>query len=71
MVVVLTTHCVVVNTWSQVDVLDCMIPRLAHAALQVGSYIFVIGGYDGSKYSNQVLMLNLGESFVKFADHRC
>ncbi|KAI9311843.1 hypothetical protein BX666DRAFT_2021184 [Dichotomocladium elegans] len=42
-----------------VDTLDRIIPRLAHAALLIGSYIFVIGGHDGSRYSNQVLMLNL------------
>ena len=43
------------------DTLDRIIPRLAHSATQVGSYIFFIGGHNGSKYSNEVLMLNLGK----------
>lgn len=41
--------------------LDRIVPRLAHSATQVGSYVFVIGGHDGSRYSNEVLLLNLGE----------
>lgn len=48
------------NYWSHID-LDRTIPRLAHSATQVGSYVFVIGGHDGSRYSNDILLLNLGK----------
>lgn len=48
------------NHWSQID-LDRAVPRLAHSATQVGSYVFVIGGHDGSRYSSDVLLLNLGK----------
>ena len=43
------------------DTLDRTIPRLAHSATQVGSYIFFIGGHDSSHYVNDVLLLNLGK----------
>lgn len=56
----------VTNRWSQID-LDRAVPRLAHSATQVGSYVFVIGGHDGSRYSNDVLLLNLG----KLETHIC
>lgn len=56
----LTIYVLVANKWSQVDV-DRAIPRLAHTATQVGSYIFVIGGHDGNRYSNDILLLNLGK----------
>lgn len=46
------------QTWTNVRI-DQPIPRLAHSATLVGSYIFVIGGHDGSRYSNEVLLLNL------------
>ena len=54
------TYQLVTNRWTQVE-LDRIVPRLAHSATQVGSYVFVIGGHDGSRYSNDVLLLNLGE----------
>ncbi|KAI8972714.1 hypothetical protein BDB01DRAFT_808953 [Pilobolus umbonatus] len=46
------------NRWIQID-LDRAVPRLAHSTTQVGSYVFVIGGHDGSRYSNEVLLFNL------------
>ncbi|RYO82284.1 hypothetical protein DL762_006695 [Monosporascus cannonballus] len=33
--------------------------RLSHTSTLVGSYLFVVGGHDGSEYSNDVLLLNL------------
>lgn len=52
--------------WSQIE-LDRKIPRLAHTSTQVGSYVFVIGGHDGRRYSQDVLLFNLGKIlyFVK------
>jgi hypothetical protein len=49
--------------WSQID-LDRKIPRLAHTATQVGSYVFVIGGHDGRRYSQDVLLFNLGKGHM-------
>lgn len=46
--------------WSQIE-LDRKIPRLAHTSTQVGSYVFVIGGHDGRRYSQDVLLFNLGK----------
>ncbi|CEI90813.1 hypothetical protein RMCBS344292_05123 [Rhizopus microsporus] len=46
--------------WSQIE-LDKKIPRLAHTSTQVGSYVFVIGGHDGRRYSQEVLLFNLGK----------
>jgi hypothetical protein len=48
------------NRWNQID-LDRAVPRLAHSATQVGSYVFIFGGHDGSRYSSEVLLLNLGK----------
>jgi hypothetical protein len=39
---------------------DVNIPRLSHSALCVGSFLFVLGGHDGTKYCNDLMMLNLG-----------
>ncbi|KAI8373824.1 hypothetical protein BD560DRAFT_88975 [Blakeslea trispora] len=44
--------------WIQID-LDRKIRRLAHTSTQVGSYVFVIGGHDGKRYSQEVLLFNL------------
>lgn len=33
--------------------------RLSHTATLVGSYLFIIGGHDGTSYSSDVLLLNL------------
>lgn len=46
------------KNWVQVEV-ETSFPRLAHTSTQVGSYLFVIGGHDGQKYSHEVLLLNL------------
>lgn len=58
-------HYPVSNCWNQID-LDRAVPRLAHSATQVGSYVFIIGGHDGSRYSNEVLLLNLGKNKATF-----
>jgi Rab9 effector protein with kelch motifs len=34
--------------------------RLAHTATQVGSYLFIHGGHDGSNYTSDTLLFNLG-----------
>ncbi|KAI8913047.1 hypothetical protein DFJ77DRAFT_466593 [Powellomyces hirtus] len=34
-------------------------PRLSHSATQIGSYLFILGGHDGSHYNNTILLLNL------------
>lgn len=34
--------------------------RLSHSSTQVGSYLFVMGGHDGNKYSHELLLFNLG-----------
>ena len=52
---------IVLNRWSQIK-LDCAITRQAHSATQVGSYLFVIAGHDGKRYSNEVSLLNLGKA---------
>lgn len=57
---------IVSNRWFQVE-LDRAVPRLAHSSTQVGSYLFVIGGHDGTRYSNEVLLLNLGKE--KWSNH--
>lgn len=46
------------NEWTKIDI-NRPLPRLSHTATQVGSYLFVIGGHDGSRYSCDVMMLNL------------
>lgn len=46
------------NTWIQA--VEKSYPRLSHTATQVGSYLFIVCGHDGSKYTSEVLLLNLG-----------
>ena len=46
------------NTWIQA--VEKSHPRLSHTATQVGSYLFIVCGHDGSKYTSEVLLLNLG-----------
>jgi hypothetical protein len=46
-------------SWHQVY-LDSQLPRLSHTALSIGSFLFIIGGHDGSQYCNDLVMLNLG-----------
>ena len=36
--------------------------RLSHTATQVGSYLFIFGGHDGSSYMADLLLFNLGAS---------
>ncbi|BFZ65030.1 Kelch motif [Saitoella coloradoensis] len=50
--------------WHRVDISpspspDHAFPRLSHTSTQVGSYLFIIGGHDGSTYSSDVLLFNL------------
>jgi hypothetical protein len=47
--------------WNQVK-LHVMHRRLSHTATQVGSYLFIIGGHNGSDYTSEILPLNLGSS---------
>ncbi len=35
---------------------------LAHTSTQVGSYLYIIGGHNGEKYTSEVLLFNLGMS---------
>ncbi|KAG4095658.1 galactose oxidase [Neocallimastix lanati (nom. inval.)] len=46
------------NHWTRVNT-DRPIPRLSHTATQVGSYLFIIGGHDGNRYSHSLILLNL------------
>ena len=54
------------NIWHQVsyrwhvEQIEPEIPRLSHASVCVGSYLFVTGGHDGTHYCNDLLMLNFG-----------
>ena len=38
--------------------------RLSHTSTQVGSYLFIVGGHDGTSYSSEILFYNLGMSFA-------
>ena len=38
--------------------------RLSHTATQVGSYLFIFGGHDGSSYMADLLLFNLGASYL-------
>ncbi len=46
--------------WTLVDT-GIQYPRLSHTSTQVGAYLAVFGGFDGKKYTDSVLLLNLGE----------
>ena len=46
------------HVWKAVHV-PVTFRRLSHTSTLVGSYLFVVGGHDGSEYSNDVLLLNL------------
>ena len=50
-------------TWHPIK-LDTPTKRLSHTATQVGSYLFVMGGHDGSKYNRDLLLFNLGACFL-------
>lgn len=45
--------------WSQVK-LQTAYRRLSHSATQVGSYLFIFGGHNGTSYSSDLLLFNLG-----------
>lgn len=47
--------------WSKVA-LDVEHRRLAHSSTQVGSYLFLVGGHNGTKYTSDLLLYNLGTS---------
>lgn len=47
------------ETWTKAK-LDKEYKRLSHTATQVGSYLFVIGGYEGQVFSPEMLLFNLG-----------
>lgn len=49
-------------SWSQVK-LNAAYRRLSHTATQVGSYLFIWGGHNGTTYTSDLLLFNLGESF--------
>jgi hypothetical protein len=46
----------------QDDPQQSKISRLSHSAICIGSFLFVIAGHDGTKYCNDLFMLNLGKS---------
>lgn len=39
-------------------------PRLSHTSTTVGSYLFIVGGHDGVAFSSDVLLFNLGATFL-------
>lgn len=45
--------------WSQPK-LENSYRRLSHTSTQVGSYLFIMGGHDGSQYTSELLLFNLG-----------
>jgi hypothetical protein len=50
--------------WVQAP-LELPIKRLSHSSTQVGSYLFVFAGHDGSGYKNDLHLFNLGKlSFI-------
>src|SRR5229473_6840879 len=46
--------------WTQIKP-DTLHRRLSHSSAQVGSYLFISGGHDGSEYSLELLLFNLGK----------
>jgi len=53
--------CADTAVWTQVKP-DTLHRRLSHSSAQVGSYLFVSGGHDGSEYTPELLLFNLGKS---------
>jgi hypothetical protein len=49
--------------WIQVPI-EKSYPRLSHTSTQVGSYLFILCGHDGTRYTSEVLLLNLGKLSV-------
>lgn len=54
----------VTRRWYRIG-LDPQVPRLSHAAVCVGSYLFVTGGHDGTHYCSDLLMLNFGKISIE------
>ncbi|KAF8496165.1 hypothetical protein F5888DRAFT_1794727 [Russula emetica] len=46
------------TVWTQIKP-DTLHRRLSHSSAQVGSYLFISGGHDGSEYSLELLLFNL------------
>jgi hypothetical protein len=46
--------------WTQIKP-DALHRRLSHSSAQVGSYLFISGGHDGSEYTPELLLFNLGQ----------
>ncbi|CAG8481514.1 11474_t:CDS:2 [Scutellospora calospora] len=46
------------NNWTKVNIENSR-QRLSHTATQVGSYLFIVCGHDGVRYTSEVLLLNL------------
>ena len=46
--------------WTQIKP-DTLHRRLSHSSAQVGSCLFISGGHDGSEYSLDLLLFNLGK----------
>jgi len=44
--------------WTQIKP-DALHRRLSHSSAQVGSYLFISGGHDGSEYTPELLLFNL------------
>ncbi|KAI0255637.1 hypothetical protein BJV78DRAFT_690122 [Lactifluus subvellereus] len=44
--------------WTQIKP-DTLHRRLSHSSAQVGSYLFISGGHDGSEYTPELLLFNL------------
>lgn len=57
-----TNELVSIDTWhwSMVPT-DRAYRRLGHTATQIGSYLFIMGGHDGTTYTKDLLLFNLGE----------
>lgn len=54
------------STWTWIDAhvapgLNTLPKRLSHAAVGVGSYIFITGGHDGTRYCSDLILFNLGK----------
>ncbi|CDH56146.1 galactose oxidase [Lichtheimia corymbifera JMRC:FSU:9682] len=52
------------STWTWIDAhvasgLNTLPKRLSHAAVGVGSYIFITGGHDGTRYCSDLILFNL------------
>ena len=48
--------------WKQLKMVEQPHKLLAHTSTQVGSYLYIIGGHNGERYTSEVLLFNLGKS---------